>query len=187
MSVAENHTVGFRTIPRSSGSSPAAKRIIEAGMAFARSHRDEEALEAEVVALQEKADRERLRAKYDEMLERKVGLVQRALNSGEPNPWEKYRELDTRSVPLPSIIAQIKGDACALFGIDQKTLISRRKSKLISAARFYAAQRIMDETPMSTTQCGRTLGGRDHTTIMHACSSASRQRVADYLVNMGTK
>jgi chromosomal replication initiator protein len=63
---------------------------------------------------------------------------------------------------------QILAVAARYFGVSQAALAGPSRRKSLVAARntvVYLARRL---TPLSYAQIGRSLGGRDHTTIMHA-------------------
>lgn len=59
-------------------------------------------------------------------------------------------------------------DVAAKHGIDVKVLVGRSKPILLSPARQEAAYRMRMECGLSYPQLGRALGGRDHSTIIHA-------------------
>jgi Bacterial dnaA protein helix-turn-helix len=53
-------------------------------------------------------------------------------------------------------------------GVAVKDMLSERRYKKFADARFEAIGRIFTETNLSMVQIGRVMGGRDHTTILHA-------------------
>ncbi len=60
------------------------------------------------------------------------------------------------------------------FGVSQTELKGKKRSKAIAFPRQVAMYIVRDITEYSTTEVGLEFGGRDHTTVMHAC-----QRVED--------
>lgn len=60
------------------------------------------------------------------------------------------------------------------FGVSQIELKGKKRSKAIAFPRQVAMYIVRDITEYSTTEVGLEFGGRDHTTVMHAC-----QRVED--------
>jgi chromosomal replication initiator protein len=73
-------------------------------------------------------------------------------------------DADAELCPLKQILAV----AGRYFGVTQAALVGPSRRKSLVAARntvVYLARRL---TPLSYGQIGRTLGGRDHTTIMHS-------------------
>lgn len=71
-------------------------------------------------------------------------------------------------LPGPAAWRAIVTDVCLKHGLTYIELCSARRKREIVAARMEAAYRLSKETTLSTTQIGRKLGGRDHTTIIHA-------------------
>jgi chromosomal replication initiator protein len=62
------------------------------------------------------------------------------------------------------------------FGLSPNDLRGKKRSKAIAFPRQVAMYISRDLTEFSTTEVGLEFGGRDHTTVMHAC-----QRVEDRL------
>jgi hypothetical protein len=57
---------------------------------------------------------------------------------------------------------------CEAAGVEIKHLLSDRRARLIARPRQLAMALIAERTPLSLPQIGRKMGGRDHTTVMHA-------------------
>jgi chromosomal replication initiator protein len=57
---------------------------------------------------------------------------------------------------------------CAYFSISKDTLAGRRRDKQTAMARQVAMYLLREEINLSLTSIGRLLGGRDHTTVLHA-------------------
>lgn len=158
--------MSFATLPRSTGRSEAGQRIIAAGLAYQQS-----------IAAKTQAKEA---AKEDLALKARIARVEAALASPAPNP--DSAELPLR-VPAPFVRRsdQIFTDAAMIFKLSKEEMLSRRGHRPYVLARFYLAQRIFDECGFSLPRIGRMLGGRDHTTVLHACKPTARKRVADWL------
>jgi chromosomal replication initiator protein len=72
-------------------------------------------------------------------------------------------------------IEQVQTAACTHFSLDQSELLSRSRTAKIVWARQAAMYLCRELTSYSLPHIGREFGGRDHTTILHAC----RRVVAD--------
>lgn len=59
---------------------------------------------------------------------------------------------------------------CRHFGMTMMDILSVRRMQYIARARQIAMWLSRHTTHLSLPQIGRAFGGRDHTTIMHACS-----------------
>jgi chromosomal replication initiator protein len=76
-------------------------------------------------------------------------------------------------------VADIKAATCQLFGLTHDELVSPSRSNRVSMPRqlaMYLARELTDE---SLPAIGRHFGGRDHTTVMHACRRTSARIEAD--------
>jgi chromosomal replication initiator protein len=76
-------------------------------------------------------------------------------------------------------VADIKTATCQLFDITHDELVSPSRSTRVSMPRqlaMYLARELTDE---SLPAIGRHFGGRDHTTVMHACRRTSARIQAD--------
>ena len=72
---------------------------------------------------------------------------------------------ETRSTTPESIIKTVAG----YFSVSEADLLSQRRNREIAQARQIAMYLIREQTQLSTTRIGDLFGGRDHTTVMHAC------------------
>lgn len=61
------------------------------------------------------------------------------------------------------ILSEVAG--ASGFTVDQ--LKGDSRARRIVIARHYAMHRLSEETAMSTTQIGRVLGGKDHTSVIY--------------------
>lgn len=74
-------------------------------------------------------------------------------------------------------MAQILDRAAWLFGMEPAAMLAHSRKRRLVLARNAVALAAR-ETNRSFPQIAREMGGRDHTTIMHACKSA--RALADY-------
>lgn len=171
-----------------SGLSAPGRRIVEAGLRFQQSKaphapasqpppavvlspRDE--VQNAAREAKEKADRE---------MAQRVKLIQVALDSFNNADVKAFgRDPVPKPQLLAALVAGIKADACRIFDVTPTDLISERRCCQASLARQYVAQRLRDESPLSFPQIGRTLGGRDHSTVVHACRPAARAKVIAWI------
>jgi chromosomal replication initiator protein len=92
-----------------------------------------------------------------------MDLAQRALSS-----LIKTRE--ARSITA-DLILQITSD---YYHIDRGELLSQRRNREIAMPRQIAMYLCRELMNLSTTRIGDEFGGRDHTTVMHACGKIDR-------------
>lgn len=81
----------------------------------------------------------------------------RAISGYQPHGGEQ-------SIRIEDIIRAV----CAAYGIERMDVLSQRRAALVSRPRqviCYLAKRL---TPRSLPEIGRMIGGRDHTTVLHA-------------------
>lgn len=74
-------------------------------------------------------------------------------------------------------VAEIRGVVAHAFHTTEAELLSRRRryAHVRQIAMFLAREL----TPLSLPAIGREFGGRDHTTVMHACDVIGRQITGD--------
>lgn len=65
------------------------------------------------------------------------------------------------------------------FGLSRQDLIARRRTKKVAEARQVAMYIMRQHTGASFPAIGDFLGGRDHSTVVHACQSVERKRKTD--------
>ncbi len=78
----------------------------------------------------------------------------------------------------------IQEAVCAQFHVKMTELKSRRRSKTLVYPRQIAMYLCRELTDASYPEIGRQFGGKDHTTIIHACRQVAKAREAD--TNMQT-
>jgi chromosomal replication initiator protein len=78
----------------------------------------------------------------------------------------------------PRTITEIQAAACKHFGISSEELLSTTRTARIAWPRQVAMYLARELTGESLPAIGRRFGGRDHTTVLHACRRTSA-RIAD--------
>lgn len=73
----------------------------------------------------------------------------------------------------------IQEAVCAQFHVKMSELKSRRRSKTLVHPRQIAMFLCRELTDASYPEIGRQFGGKDHTTIIHACKQVSKAKEAD--------
>ena len=63
-----------------------------------------------------------------------------------------------------------------VFGVPMERMLSRERSREVALPRQIAMYLLREEANISLPQIGSTLGGRDHTTVIHGC-----EKIADLL------
>lgn len=76
-----------------------------------------------------------------------------------------------KGVQVPDLISEVAN----FYGIDQKMLINKGRKKEIAKARQVAMYLLREELEMSYPSIGEAMGGRDHTTALHAYEKISKE------------
>jgi chromosomal replication initiator protein len=77
----------------------------------------------------------------------------------------------------------IQEAVCAQFHVKLTDLKSRRRSKTLVHPRQIAMYLCRELTDASYPEIGRHFGGKDHTTIIHACRQVAKAKDADSALN----
>lgn len=80
--------------------------------------------------------------------------------------------LDRSHRPIP--ITSIQREVCRYYTISHAELIGSKRSQAIVYPRQVAMYLSRELTDMSLPKIGNEFGGRDHTTVMHACSKIQK-------------
>ena len=72
---------------------------------------------------------------------------------------------EARAVTPEGIMSAV----CKYFNVSEGDILSSRRNREIATARQVAMYLTRELTQLSTTRIGDFFGGRDHTTVMHAC------------------
>ena len=65
------------------------------------------------------------------------------------------------------------------FSTDEETLKGRRRDKQTALARQVAMYLLREEASLPLAAIGRILGGKDHTTVLHACQRITHRTNTD--------
>jgi chromosomal replication initiator protein DnaA len=84
---------------------------------------------------------------------------------------------ENRSTPLT--IEKIQKFTAEYFNLKPEALSSKKKTQQLAFARQIAMYLAREQTSQSLPKIGEAFGGRDHTTVMHACQKIGRQREVD--------
>jgi chromosomal replication initiator protein len=76
-------------------------------------------------------------------------------------------------------IGEIQAATCEQFGVSPDELLSPSRTARIAWPRQVAMYLARELTGESLPAIGRSFGGRDHTTVMHACRRTSKQIASD--------
>lgn len=80
-------------------------------------------------------------------------------------------------------VEDIKRAACRHFGVSKIDIISARRPASLVTSRFVAMYLTRVLTTKSFPEIGRHYGGRDHTSILHACQRIEQRRITDPELN----
>jgi chromosomal replication initiator protein len=76
-------------------------------------------------------------------------------------------------------IGEIQSAACECFGVSSEELLSTTRSARVAWPRQVAMYLARELTAESLPAIGRQFGGRDHTTVLHACRRTSARLATD--------
>jgi hypothetical protein len=83
-------------------------------------------------------------------------------------------------IPSPAHpLKRIAGTVAQFYNVSLSDLFSTRRCKHFVRARHVAMYLAKELTRKSLPEIARRFGGRDHTTILHACTSIARKRPSD--------
>ncbi len=96
-----------------------------------------------------------------------LGLVEKALEDSLKESNRRVSEED------------VLGAVARYFSIDKATLKGKKRDKSTALARHVSMYLLREEVQLPLATIGRVMGGRDHTTVMHACQRITTQLKAD--------
>ena len=76
-------------------------------------------------------------------------------------------------------ITEIQAAVVERFGIRQIDMVSPRRLRAVARPRQIAMYLARELTPRSLPEIGQMFGGRDHTTVMHACRKVEMLTAVD--------
>jgi len=105
--------------------------------------------------------------------------------TGRPLSSELAREVlaslypSARRAGSAIAIADIKAETCRHFGLSDEELLSPSRTARVSWPRHVAMYLARELTDASLPSIGREFGGRDHTTVLHACRRTASRLASD--------
>jgi chromosomal replication initiator protein len=128
---------------------------------------------------------ERVRANVRALEGALIRVVAFSSLTGKPLTCELAREVldslyppDAQRSPA-STISDIQNATCRQFGLSPTELVSPARTPRIAWPRQLAMYLARELTNESLPSIGRHFGGRDHTTVLHACRRASTRIASD--------
>src|SRR5204863_6083436 len=79
----------------------------------------------------------------------------------------------------PRTVDDIQHAACEAFGLTREELVSSSRSPRVAWPRQVAMYLSRELTDQTLPAIGRAFGGRDHTTVMHACKRTAQRMAGD--------
>jgi chromosomal replication initiator protein len=83
----------------------------------------------------------------------------------------KLENIKDITISIEKIFALIK----YMFGIDESDLKSRKNDKKTNYARQFAAYLLIEKSNFSTSQAGKLLGNRNHSTIIYSVNKIKEE------------
>jgi chromosomal replication initiator protein len=96
-----------------------------------------------------------------------LGLVEQVLEDSLKESLRRVSEEDVLSA------------VARYFSIDKSTLKGKKRDRATAQARHVSMYLLREEVQLPLATIGRVMGGRDHTTVIHACRRIERQLEAD--------
>ncbi len=100
---------------------------------------------------------------------------------------EVLKELLPQARVRPVTIPAIQRAVAEFFGIRIEEMKAKRRTKGVAFPRQVAMYLCRELTDASLPRIGEEFGGRDHTTVMHACDRVKRALVEDAHLNAGVQ
>ncbi|MCI0502645.1 MAG: DnaA/Hda family protein, partial [Fusobacteria bacterium] len=82
---------------------------------------------------------------------------------------DTLKDITNKQISMRINDLSIKKAVATFYGITIDELVSRRRSRNIAFPRQIAMYLIREMTDFSLPKIGNSFGGKDHTTVMHAC------------------
>jgi chromosomal replication initiator protein len=81
--------------------------------------------------------------------------------------------------PRRLTVDEIQELVCVEFGVSRDTLLSAERTARVAWARHVAMYLAREHTDHTLPAIGRAFGGRNHSTVLHACKSTAKRMQAD--------
>ncbi|BAS25862.1 chromosomal replication initiator protein DnaA [Limnochorda pilosa] len=92
---------------------------------------------------------------------------------------EALKDLVRSAQPRPTTIAAIQRAVADYFGLTVDDLVSKRRTRNVTMPRQIAMFLARELTDASLPRIGEEFGGRDHTTVIHACEKIRAEQGMD--------
>ena len=69
--------------------------------------------------------------------------------------------------------------SCEKFNAKQRDIVSKTRRKEVVLVRHIVMYLCKKYTKLSISQIGRSIGGRDHSTVIHACNTIERRLASE--------
>lgn len=142
-------------------------------------------LESEGNSLPEEVTRfiaDKISANIRELEGALIRVLAYASVKGQPADIELARKVLSDSINEPSIsvtIDQIQKKTSHFFDVDPKMMVAKKKTAHIALARQVAMYLARSLTDNSLKAIGAEFGGRDHSTVIHACDLVAKRMSSD--------
>jgi chromosomal replication initiator protein len=81
--------------------------------------------------------------------------------------------------PAPLTVERIQEVTARAFGLERDDLLSTSRAGKVAWARQLAMYLVRENTDATLPAIGRAFGGRNHTTVLHACRRAAARLAGD--------
>lgn len=89
------------------------------------------------------------------------------------------KDIMSETQPLPVTIEKIISEVSRTYSVSTDDIKSRKRNAKISTARMVAMHCIREITGISMEEIGLNFGGRDHSTVVYACSTMEKRLLSD--------
>ncbi len=89
------------------------------------------------------------------------------------------KDILSETQPLPVTIEKITTEVARTYNVSVEDIRSRKRSANISTARMVAMYCVREITGISMEEIGSRFGGRDHSTVVYACSTIQHRLETD--------
>jgi len=90
-----------------------------------------------------------------------------------------YPDAQVDRSPVRPTVERIQDETCKLFGLTREELLSDVRTARVAWPRQLAMYLAREHTDASLPAIGSAFGGRNHTTVMHACKRAVERQAGD--------
>jgi len=113
--------------------------------------------------------------KFSSVEEEFIALTDKPIDP--PKAEELLKDMLPQSQPKPITIDLIQEKVASFYKLKKEDLKSKKRTRAVAHPRQVAMYLARELTDMSLPVIGSGFGGRDHTTVMHACDKISQEIV----------